>query len=437
MLFRQRPRSRPRGNQDSEGTSPPAPDSKGEARGRLLRLLRRPRLAFLASTLLLFSLFQPTSHPGETVGPPRLVSLGAAHSSLRFYSTRPVVTESAGPLEVRRTYRFVWPGAGNLTSYFNIEHPMGIDIGFDPDEDSPVFAAARGTVTFAGGVRCCSYGLYVIVEHEGGFSTLYGHLSRFAIKLGDMVEQGDLLGMGGMTGEADGKHLHFEVRKAQSVVDPLAYLPSEQDKAGRQPRPERLDCATKTVAMDQRSSVVLAWKGGDGEYKFEDVEVRPASGRPLIEAEAGSKGLVLSGLEPATAGARAVEHRLAFRVTGGNEDTSVECRVLVRPPLKSPPGKPKPKATPTASVTATPLSVLIATPTSTPVPPPPSTPTPIRIATPVLIPTSPPPVPATSTAPPPAATPTTAPVLTPTPRPAPTATPHGVLPPSFSPTPAR
>jgi len=82
-----------------------------------------------------------------------------------------------------------------------------------------------GVVTFAGGNACCSYGLYVVIEHGNGYQTLYAHLSKVSVSVGERVSQGELIGYGGRTGYATGPHLHFEVYVNGAVVDPLAYLP--------------------------------------------------------------------------------------------------------------------------------------------------------------------------------------------------------------------
>ena len=80
-------------------------------------------------------------------------------------------------------------------------------------------------MTFAGGNTCCSYGLYVTIDHGNGFSTLYGHMSKLNVTTGQKVTKGQVLGAGGRTGYATGNHLHFEVRKDGKVVNPLSYLP--------------------------------------------------------------------------------------------------------------------------------------------------------------------------------------------------------------------
>jgi murein DD-endopeptidase MepM/ murein hydrolase activator NlpD len=86
-------------------------------------------------------------------------------------------------------------------------------------------AAAGGTVEFAGGDACCSYGYYVIVEHGNGVESLYAHLSSIAVSKGDAVARGQALGIAGNTGNSLGVHLHFEVYKDGKRVDPMLYLP--------------------------------------------------------------------------------------------------------------------------------------------------------------------------------------------------------------------
>jgi hypothetical protein len=101
-------------------------------------------------------------------------------------------------------------------------HPSGIDIGANTGD--PIHAVRDGKVIFAGGNPCCSYGYFIIIEHDGGWSSLYGHLSKFDVQFGDEVKQGELIGRVGMTGKADGPHVHFELRSFGGVVDPLSYL---------------------------------------------------------------------------------------------------------------------------------------------------------------------------------------------------------------------
>ena len=69
------------------------------------------------------------------------------------------------------------------------------------------------------------YGNAVVVDHGGGVTTLYGHMSGFNVSNGQSVSQGAVLGYVGCTGSCTGDHLHFEVRVNGSPQDPLNYLP--------------------------------------------------------------------------------------------------------------------------------------------------------------------------------------------------------------------
>ena len=86
-------------------------------------------------------------------------------------------------------------------------------------------AVMPGKVAFAGGNACCSYGYYVIVDHGNGLKTLYAHLRSISVSVGQQVSQGQTLGPSGTTGYSTGVHLHFEVHKNGTRVDPIPYLP--------------------------------------------------------------------------------------------------------------------------------------------------------------------------------------------------------------------
>jgi murein DD-endopeptidase MepM/ murein hydrolase activator NlpD len=120
---------------------------------------------------------------------------------------------------------FMWPTSGPLSSYFGPSHPLGIDIDLYAAPNAAIGAAMSGTVTFAGGNACCSYGLYVIVDHGNGYQTLYAHMSEIYVGVGEFVTQGQTIGAGGRTGYATGNHLHFEVHINGAIVNPLSYLP--------------------------------------------------------------------------------------------------------------------------------------------------------------------------------------------------------------------
>lgn len=120
--------------------------------------------------------------------------------------------------------RYIWPVAGrSITTYFSAGHP-GVDVDQFPAGGNPVVAVAPGTVIFAGGNRCCSYGLYVKVQHTDGTVTLSAHLQSVDVREGQEVAQGETLGRSGNTGYSTGAHLHFEMHINGGAVDPLGYL---------------------------------------------------------------------------------------------------------------------------------------------------------------------------------------------------------------------
>lgn len=119
----------------------------------------------------------------------------------------------------------VWPVDGVITSEFGWrswgDFHRGIDIG--TGYGTPVAAAADGIVIAAEYVG--TYGNMIIIDHLNGLSTVYAHLSGYAVDVGEEVSQGMVIGWVGMTGLTTGPHLHFEVRVNGEFVDPLPWLP--------------------------------------------------------------------------------------------------------------------------------------------------------------------------------------------------------------------
>ena len=114
-------------------------------------------------------------------------------------------------------------------SYAGFPHfHTGIDLSVPLG--TPVFAAADGVVVLARPMTdtagaLIGYGNYVIVQHDAGLKTLYGHLLAIGVKEGEQVKRGQLVGLVGSTGNSTGPHTHFEVRIEDSPVDPLQMLP--------------------------------------------------------------------------------------------------------------------------------------------------------------------------------------------------------------------
>ncbi|HYV12542.1 MAG TPA: peptidoglycan DD-metalloendopeptidase family protein [Pyrinomonadaceae bacterium] len=124
----------------------------------------------------------------------------------------------------------VWPVDGTLEGGFGgrrnpfggpgYEFHTGQDI--EAPWGAPVVAGASGKVCFAGWQN--GYGQIVIVDHGGGLTTRYGHLSHIDVELNQTVSRAQLLGKVGSTGRSTGPHLHYEVRINDQAVDPLPYL---------------------------------------------------------------------------------------------------------------------------------------------------------------------------------------------------------------------
>ncbi len=124
----------------------------------------------------------------------------------------------------------VWPVVGKLESGFggrknpfggsSYEFHSGQDI--DAAWGDPVVAGASGTVTFVGWQN--GYGQLVVIDHGGGLTTRYGHLSHIDVVQGQTVARSQFIGRVGSTGRSTGPHLHYEVRIDDEPVNPLQYL---------------------------------------------------------------------------------------------------------------------------------------------------------------------------------------------------------------------
>jgi murein DD-endopeptidase MepM/ murein hydrolase activator NlpD len=89
-------------------------------------------------------------------------------------------------------------------------------------EGTEVFAPADGVVIFAG--EKSEYGNCVVIDHGRDTATLYGHLQRFIVKVGDKVERGQHIAHLGNSGRSTGPHLHYEVRIGGVPVNPRRYV---------------------------------------------------------------------------------------------------------------------------------------------------------------------------------------------------------------------
>ena len=124
---------------------------------------------------------------------------------------------------------FIWPLRGKITSGFgnrmdpfsgNRSFHCGIDIS--TNLGTPVHAARDGRVIFSGWKP--GYGNVVIVRHDGGYISVYAHNSKNVAAVDGIVRSGELIAYSGMTGAVTGAHLHFELRKYVTPLNPLRFL---------------------------------------------------------------------------------------------------------------------------------------------------------------------------------------------------------------------
>lgn len=114
------------------------------------------------------------------------------------------------------------PAQYRITSNYGFRHRRmhrGVDLGYP--EGTPVAAAWDGIVRISKGTaNTGGYGNLVVIRHNNGLETYYGHLSRRLVNPGQMVKAGDIIGLGGNTGRSYGAHLHFEVRYLGNDINP-------------------------------------------------------------------------------------------------------------------------------------------------------------------------------------------------------------------------
>ncbi len=125
--------------------------------------------------------------------------------------------------------QLMWPVSGPITSPFGMRmHPVygrpilhaGIDIA--ANTGTTIAAAADGRVIVAGYQGDC--GKMVALDHHGGLSTIYCHMSQIFVGVGQDVQRGQAIGAVGMTGDATGPHVHFQVMQDGHPVDPMSFL---------------------------------------------------------------------------------------------------------------------------------------------------------------------------------------------------------------------
>ena len=161
--------------------------------------------------------------PENTIGVLRgvLNVIDAQITSVRSAVERQQILANATPS--------IWPTTGWLTSSFGgrrdpftggRDYHAGLDIS--ADRGKPVRATADGIINEAGWSG--NYGNMVLVGHRFGLSTRYGHLSHLAVRPGQTVRRGDIIGFVGSTGRSTSPHLHYEVLLNGQAINPLRFL---------------------------------------------------------------------------------------------------------------------------------------------------------------------------------------------------------------------
>jgi Membrane proteins related to metalloendopeptidases len=124
---------------------------------------------------------------------------------------------------------FRWPVVGKINSRFGWrgdpfsgrrDFHTGLDI--KGPSGRAIVVSKSGVVVYAGWMS--GYGRTVVVDHGGGYTTLYGHCSRLMVRSGSRVQQGQTVAAVGSTGRSTGSHLHFEVRVNGRPINPLRVL---------------------------------------------------------------------------------------------------------------------------------------------------------------------------------------------------------------------
>ena len=151
-----------------------------------------------------------------------------------------VITRAAAPLLVAAGLALVPPAHAAPTTVFELPFPCGeswtgstrsshspsaysVDFNRTDDFGDPVVASAAGTVKVADTVDNSGYGKWIQLTHGNDESTIYAHLNGLVVKVGQQVEQGELIGYLGTTGRSTGPHLHYEQRKGSTVLRPYIH----------------------------------------------------------------------------------------------------------------------------------------------------------------------------------------------------------------------
>ena len=140
--------------------------------------------------------------------------------------------DSVNKLVLDMTTAFVPTASRRISAPYGIRTyrmHRGVDLGLCHGEDRTIVAAFKGVVTMVRNQgRRKGYGKYVILDHGNGLTTLYAHLASWKVNIGDTLQAGDTIGIGGNTGRSFGAHLHFEMRYHGSYINPATVFNFEE-----------------------------------------------------------------------------------------------------------------------------------------------------------------------------------------------------------------
>jgi murein DD-endopeptidase MepM/ murein hydrolase activator NlpD len=119
----------------------------------------------------------------------------------------------------------------------------GLD--FTAPQGTPIYATANGVAKIAGNTGN-GYGNYVVINHGYGYETVYGHMYRVKVKVGERLRRGDVIGYVGSTGKSTGPHCHYEVHKNGQRIDPVYFFYNDLT-------PEQFDRIIKLAAASNQS----------------------------------------------------------------------------------------------------------------------------------------------------------------------------------------
>jgi murein DD-endopeptidase MepM/ murein hydrolase activator NlpD len=158
------------------------------------------------------------STPDRTPPPPK-----PADTQVAKAPPTPAPVDTRPP--ARTSSRFGWPVQGKVISGFGPAgkglHNDGLNIAVP--EGTPVRAAENGVVVYSGN-ELRGFGHLLLLKHDGGWMTAYGHNSKLLVERGATVRRGDVIAHSGQSGNVDRPQVHFEIRKGSKAVDPMKYL---------------------------------------------------------------------------------------------------------------------------------------------------------------------------------------------------------------------